>query len=90
MNDGRNPLEKARPFEISQKVVVEAWKQVKANQGAAGVDKQSIAEFETNLRNWKNAKIRIHIHGHVYRDTGVTTVVLLLETKSMSSIYRSK
>jgi RNA-directed DNA polymerase len=51
MNDGRNPPKKARPFEISQKVVVEAWKQVKANQGAAGVDKQSIAEFETNLRN---------------------------------------
>jgi RNA-directed DNA polymerase len=51
MNDGRNLPKKARPFEISQKVVVEAWKQVKANQGAAGVDKQSIAEFETNLRN---------------------------------------
>ena len=51
MNDGRNRLKKARPFEISQKVVVEAWKQVKANQGAAGVDKQSIAEFEKNLRN---------------------------------------
>ena len=51
MNDGRNRLKKAKPFEISQKVVVEAWKQVKANQGAAGVDKQSIAEFETNLRN---------------------------------------
>ncbi len=51
MNDGRNLPKKARPFEISQKVVVEAWKQVKANKGAAGVDKQSIAEFETNLRN---------------------------------------
>ncbi len=51
MNKGRNPLKKARPFEISQKVVVKAWKQVKANQGAAGVDKQSIAEFEENFRN---------------------------------------
>ena len=46
MNDGRNPLEKARPFEISPKVVVKAWEQVKANQGAAGVDKQSIAELK--------------------------------------------
>jgi RNA-directed DNA polymerase len=51
MNDGRSPLKKAKSFEISQKVVMEAWKQVKANQGAAGVDKQSIAEFEKNTRN---------------------------------------
>jgi RNA-directed DNA polymerase len=51
MNDGRSPLKKAKSFEISQKVLMEAWKQVKANQGAAGVDKQSIAEFEKNTRN---------------------------------------
>ena len=51
MNSGRNPLEKARSFEISQKVVVDAWKQVKANQGAAGVDKESIADFEKDLKN---------------------------------------
>ena len=51
MNKGRNSLKKARPFEISQKVVVEAWKQVRANQGAPGVDHQSIAEFEKNYRN---------------------------------------
>ena len=51
MNEGRSSLKKAKPFEISQKVVVEAWKQVKANRGAAGVDKQTIAEFEKNLKN---------------------------------------
>ena len=51
MNDGRNRLKKAKSFAISQKVVVEAWKQVKANQGAAGVDKETIAAFEKNLRN---------------------------------------
>jgi RNA-directed DNA polymerase len=51
MIDGRNPLKKARPFEISQKVVVEAWKQVKANQGAAGVDRETIADFEKDLKN---------------------------------------
>jgi RNA-directed DNA polymerase len=52
MNDGgRNRLKKARPFEISQKVVVDAWKQVKGNQGAAGVDRQSLADFEKNLKN---------------------------------------
>jgi group II intron reverse transcriptase/maturase len=42
---------KARPFCISQREVVEAFKQVRANQGAAGVDGQSITQFEANLRN---------------------------------------
>ena len=51
MTHGRNSLKKARPFAISQKVVVQAWKQVRANQGAAGVDKETIADFEKNLRN---------------------------------------
>ena len=31
--------------------VWEAFKRVKANQGAAGVDAQSIAEFEVDLSN---------------------------------------
>ena len=51
MNDGRNLLKKARPFVIAQKVVVQAWKQVKANQGAAGVDEETIADFEKDLKN---------------------------------------
>ena len=42
------PLNKARPFGISKRVVWEAYKRVKANQGAAGVDGKSIAEFERN------------------------------------------
>jgi len=44
-------VKKAKPFEISKGVVVEAWEQVKANQGAAGVDKESIADFERNLKD---------------------------------------
>ncbi len=43
-------MKKAKPFEISKRVVVEAWEQVKANQGAAGVDKESIADFERELK----------------------------------------
>ncbi|MCX5845757.1 MAG: group II intron reverse transcriptase/maturase [Deltaproteobacteria bacterium] len=44
-------MKKAKSFEISKEVVVEAWKHVKANQGAAGVDHESIADFERNLKN---------------------------------------
>ena len=44
-------MKKAKSFEISKSVVVEAWKRVKANQGAAGVDKESIADFERDLKN---------------------------------------
>lgn len=42
-------MDKAKPFLISKREVWEAFKRVKANQGAAGVDGQSIAEFEANL-----------------------------------------
>jgi group II intron reverse transcriptase/maturase len=43
------PVDKAKPFSISKREVWEAFKRVKANQGAAGVDGQSIADFEANL-----------------------------------------
>jgi RNA-directed DNA polymerase len=39
----------AKPFDISKREVWEAFKKVKANQGASGVDGQSIAEFEADL-----------------------------------------
>jgi len=42
------PVEK--PFAISKQVVWDAYEKVKANQGAAGVDGESIAEFEVNLK----------------------------------------
>jgi len=39
----------AKPFDIPKREVWEAFKKVKANQGAAGVDGQTIAEFEAGL-----------------------------------------
>lgn len=42
-------MDEAKPFSIAKREVWEAFKRVKANQGAAGVDGQSITEFEANL-----------------------------------------
>ena len=40
---------KPKSFAISKRAVWEAWLRVKANRGAAGVDEQSIEEFERDL-----------------------------------------
>jgi group II intron reverse transcriptase/maturase len=45
------PVDKAKPFSIPKREVWEAFKRVKANQGAAGVDGQSVAAFEADLSN---------------------------------------
>jgi RNA-directed DNA polymerase len=50
-NKWEEPLGKAKPFIISKRVVFEAYKRVRANQGAAGVDGESIADFERDLKN---------------------------------------
>ena len=47
--DGRSRVIKAKPFDIPKREVWEAFKHVKANQGAAGVDGQSIEDFEARL-----------------------------------------
>src|SRR5579864_3331221 len=45
-----SPMNEAKPFCISKKEVWEAYKRVKANKGAAGVDEQSIEDFEKRLK----------------------------------------
>mgnify|MGYP001791963307 CR=1 FL=1 len=42
-------MNRAKPFDIPKREVREAFKRVKANQGAAGVDGRSIQEFEAQL-----------------------------------------
>ena len=44
-----NPKDKS--FDIAKRLVWEAYKSVKANKGAAGVDGVSIEEFEADLKN---------------------------------------
>jgi RNA-directed DNA polymerase len=47
--NGRIQWEQAKPLSIIQRQVWEAYKQVKANKGAGGVDGQTIEAFEENL-----------------------------------------
>jgi group II intron reverse transcriptase/maturase len=49
-SDGRILLDKVKPFSISKRLVWDAFTKVKANRGAAGVDDQSIEEFESDLK----------------------------------------
>ena len=42
-------MKSTKSFEISKQVVMEAYRRVKANRGAAGVDGESIADFEQHL-----------------------------------------
>jgi RNA-directed DNA polymerase len=41
----------SKPFEISKQLVWEAYRRVAANKGAAGVDGQSVEDFEADLKN---------------------------------------
>jgi len=45
------PGPEGKPFKILKQLVWEAYQQVKANKGAAGVDGQSIEDFESDLKN---------------------------------------
>jgi len=40
-----------RSYEIPKKVVLEAFKKVKENRGAEGIDEVRLKEFETDLDN---------------------------------------
>jgi RNA-directed DNA polymerase len=44
-------MQEAKSFEISKNLIFEAWKRVKSNGGSAGIDKQSISDFEVNLKD---------------------------------------
>ena len=47
----KEPVTKTKPFSISKRVVWDAYRRVKANQGSAGVDGQTIKDFEVGLKD---------------------------------------
>lgn len=49
--NGRIGLKQAKPFSITKLQVWEAYKRVRANKGAAGVDGQTITLFDADLEN---------------------------------------
>jgi RNA-directed DNA polymerase len=44
-------MNKTKPYKIPKRLVYEAYKKVKANKGAAGVDNITLTQFEENLKN---------------------------------------
>ena len=44
-------MNKGKPYEISKHLVMEAFLLVKANKGAAGVDNESLEQYERNLKD---------------------------------------
>ena len=44
-------LSTTKPYVISKSLVVTAYKLVKANKGAAGVDQQTLGDFDLNLKD---------------------------------------
>jgi RNA-directed DNA polymerase len=44
------PVPEAKPYEIPKRLVWEAYKRVKANRGAAGIDGETLTAFEKDLK----------------------------------------
>jgi RNA-directed DNA polymerase len=44
-------VSKTKPFDISKQLVMDAYRRVKANGGGAGVDQQSLADFDAKLKD---------------------------------------
>ncbi|MCP3938885.1 MAG: hypothetical protein GY708_26345 [Actinomycetia bacterium] len=48
---GRSRSKSMKSFEISKRLIFRAWEQVRANNGARGVDGVSVVEFEIDLQD---------------------------------------
>jgi retron-type reverse transcriptase len=48
---GEERARAVKPFGIDKRVVWEAWRHVKANRGAEGIDRETVEMFEANLKD---------------------------------------
>jgi len=60
-------MTEAKSYQIPKHLVWEAWKQVKANRGSAGVDGVSIEEFEKDLKRTSTRSGIECRRGHTFR-----------------------
>ena len=60
----------AKPFSITRQEVWEAYKRVKANKGAAGVDEESITDFEKRLKKEPLQNLESNDVGQLLSTTG--------------------
>jgi len=44
-------MQEVKSFVISKHLVMQAWLRVKGNRGSAGIDQESINDFESNLKD---------------------------------------
>ncbi len=44
-------MSKTKPYIISKQLVMKAYQHVKENRGAAGIDQQSLEDFDKNLKD---------------------------------------
>ena len=66
----RKLLSATKPFIIPKQLVMEAFKAVKANAGAAGVDRQSIADFEKDLKGQSVQGLEPDVVGKLLSSSG--------------------
>ncbi len=89
-------MTQAKPYEISKEIVWIAYKKVKANRGAAGVDGQSLADFEKNLENhlyklWNRMSSGSYFptHHHLLRFTQTQNMLKALAQRSVPTTLKT-
>ena len=73
--DGRSLKDQAKPFCITRMEVLEAYFKVKSNKGAAGIDDETIENFERNLKR-NLYKFWNRMSSGTYFPPGVRTVMI--------------